>query len=550
MGRRQKKQGGGRRSNKKVSKEDERAKEEEEEEEEVWDLIHVIPKSETYVCRTEGCENKAVACWASNLNPEDKWNMCEGCQQNDFGGWPEGVEPEATEEETPAKEEENTKDPGANEENRQRDQAKVVEKTSEANYPKDPNEQVETEVPTRPPSEESKQVEECVAEAQADSQSTGTTPKKEEEGMEREETPFEEPEELESPDENCPTLTPSISSDLAASGPDTGNAPVVSADNSVQDETRKESDENGSTNGSCDTPTVVETTENEDEAEDEDENEAEGGAKDEDENDEEEELWELIKIISHADLQKKSTIKCSTEECTLPACSVWTSNLDKKTKWYSCLDCQERDFDGWPPHEEFPADAKTLEYAHVQLIAAKCSKQKKPTLPDFRPTTNASRQEASPIPSHVTKDKAGTYLVTPPPNSAIKALAKQINVGNGGDVVAAPVAEVTPKPSAGSKAKKCMTPSAGALAMHKRWQEAAEALAGGKKDVRIVVSKPIAKKMIFDFMMEAFQPMNITQIYKVCKDTSETKKCTVCSRSHISRLYSAGLEGNRAISCS
>ena len=29
--------------------------------------------------------------WASNLNPEDNWELHEGCQVVEFGGWPNGV---------------------------------------------------------------------------------------------------------------------------------------------------------------------------------------------------------------------------------------------------------------------------------------------------------------------------------------------------------------------------------------------------------------------------------------------------------------------------
>jgi hypothetical protein len=31
--------------------------------------------------------------WASNLNPEDNWDLWEGCQVIEFGGWPVGVGP-------------------------------------------------------------------------------------------------------------------------------------------------------------------------------------------------------------------------------------------------------------------------------------------------------------------------------------------------------------------------------------------------------------------------------------------------------------------------
>jgi hypothetical protein len=52
-----------------------------------------------------------------------------------------------------------------------------------------------------------------------------------------------------------------------------------------------------------------------------------------------------------------------------------------------------------------------------------------------------------------------------------------------------------------------------AIELHKKWLEAAQAMGGN--DARIVVSKPAAKKLIFDFLYDSFQPMNITQIFKV-----------------------------------
>ena len=31
--------------------------------------------------------------WASKLNLEDNWDLCENCQVSEFGGWPNGVVP-------------------------------------------------------------------------------------------------------------------------------------------------------------------------------------------------------------------------------------------------------------------------------------------------------------------------------------------------------------------------------------------------------------------------------------------------------------------------
>ena len=56
-------------------------------------------------------------------------------------------------------------------------------------------------------------------------------------------------------------------------------------------------------------------------------------------------------------------------------------------------------------------------------------------------------------------------------------------------------------------------PSKSALLLHQKWQETAESMGG--PGARIVVSKPAAKQIIFDFMFDSFAPMNITQIFKV-----------------------------------
>ena len=55
--------------------------------------------------------------------------------------------------------------------------------------------------------------------------------------------------------------------------------------------------------------------------------------------------------------------------------------------------------------------------------------------------------------------------------------------------------------------------SAQTLPMHKKWQDAATDLGGGK----IIINKTEAKKAIFDMLHDAFCPMNITQIHTSLK---------------------------------
>lgn len=66
-----------------------------------------------------------------------------------------------------------------------------------------------------------------------------------------------------------------------------------------------------------------------------------------------------------------------------------------------------------------------------------------------------------------------------------------------------PVAESQP-PQVSAKHKQ----------LHDQWQEQAYKMGGS----RIVVAKPVAKKLIYDFLSDSFAPMNINQIHKVRRD--------------------------------
>jgi hypothetical protein len=95
--------------------------------------------------------------------------------------------------------------------------------------------------------------------------------------------------------------------------------------------------------------------------------------------------------------------------------------------------------------------------------------------------------------------------ITPPPGANRAVAAGQANV-----VVGAVKAGKKEKPGK-EKADKPKQPSKEALAVHRKWQMEAEKLGGGK----IEVSKPKAKKIIFDMLHDKFRPMNITEIYQV-----------------------------------
>ena len=235
-----------------------------------------------------------------------------------------------------------------------------------------------------------------------------------------------------------------------------------------------------------------------------------GSRQDEAEDDDEEE-WEVKKIMSIQDL-KECPIVCSGESCRNVAAMIYVSNLAPTEKWYSCLDCQvsralqnrfcaisvlnlfcqEDDFGGWPDLAELPLSFMSEE--HMTLMRAKCSKRKKVAMPTFPPQTSAN----SPIPHPKT-----SHTVTPVPQSGSSGSNVRPS-SNANDVT-----PMEPKP----KNRVAPKPSKEALAIHKKWQEQAEAMGG--KDARIIVSKPDAKKLIFELLHDAFRPMNITQVHKV-----------------------------------
>ena len=134
-----------------------------------------------------------------------------------------------------------------------------------------------------------------------------------------------------------------------------------------------------------------------------------------------------------------------------------------------------------------------------------------------------------------------TAAITPPPGHD-----KAVAVGQSNIVVGAVTKggkgskkSVTPVPDGSSKDKSKGTNKASkeALAIHKKWQ--AEAVKLGGPDVKIEVSKPKAKKLIFDMLHDSFRPMNITEVYQVGSSfvvTSSTA-CIRLSKTHLDNAH-------------
>jgi hypothetical protein len=418
-----------------------------EEEDEVWDVVRVVPKNKSCECRTEGCSAQAVATWATNLEPEDKWDMCEECQLSDFGGWPDNVEPDDEDEEPEA----GVKDP-------QETGDKIDKKEP-------PSTELTPQGSSNPSIDPSKDVDTSIDSVKEDDSKSDATP-----------SAVDEPSQGVDPSTNASTDESANQDPTSADAPP--NAEATSSevtDDPGNDATERDKSEND----------AMETDETgNDDAMGTEAPSEETPEDSEDRSDiEEEEMWDLKKVLP---LESIPSIKCSSETCCIPACCIWVSNLNPKTNWYSCLDCQNNDFGGWPVPEELPFNSLTPD--HTRVIAAKCSRKKNPAMPDFP-------SEAT---SPSTKEQSCANFVTPPPHSLANASQARA------EVKGTTAAKITPPVGKPSKA---------ALAMHKNWQDAAEAVGG--KDVRIVVGKPAAKKLIFDKLFDAFRPMNITQIYKV-----------------------------------
>ena len=234
---------------------------------------------------------------------------------------------------------------------------------------------------------------------------------------------------------------------------------------------------------------------------------------DDDDDEEEEEAWDLKHVHTIVEI-KSEQLKCMTKNCPLVACGTYVSSLDETNIWYSCMDCQDQDFGGWPTDlKEIPIKFMTEE--HREAISELCTGRYSPQMPNL-PTSDpskvtspeAKKTSAELINNQTTVNSSTVSTaveVTPPPGINCRVINHTPTGGTSTKLAMdgnAKSKKVTPMPS---------KPSNQALAVHKKWQDAAKALGGE----RIVVSKPAAKKLICDILKDSFKPMNITDIFKV-----------------------------------
>ena len=62
---------------------------------------------------------------------------------------------------------------------------------------------------------------------------------------------------------------------------------------------------------------------------------------DDDDEEEEEEVYELVQVLSAAQVRRPRAVRCHTPDCSIKAAVVYaTVNAPEQELWYSCLDCQ------------------------------------------------------------------------------------------------------------------------------------------------------------------------------------------------------------------
>ena len=88
------------------------------------------------------------------------------------------------------------------------------------------------------------------------------------------------------------------------------------------------------------------------------------------------EVWDLKHIFSSHEIINADQ-QCTTRDCTLFACCTYKSSQSKIC--HVCLDCQLKEFGGWPPRDMLPLKIMTLD--HWETISTWCSNEAAPMMP-------------------------------------------------------------------------------------------------------------------------------------------------------------------------
>lgn len=136
---------------------------------------------------------------------------------------------------------------------------------------------------------------------------------------------------------------------------------------------------------------------------------------------------------------------------------------------------------------------------HKDALVKKCSKYKETDMPIF--PESPEKGERTP---------ALTNTVTP---SLVSGSCDEQQADHADRSVATMEIESSKDGETKKLSSTFSKPSKAQLEIHRKWQAAAEAAVG--PGARIVLSKPVAKQLIYDFLYDSFRPMNITEIHKV-----------------------------------
>ena len=98
-----------------------------------------------------------------------------------------------------------------------------------------------------------------------------------------------------------------------------------------------------------------------------------------------EEVWGLKMVLPAPQINAEHPTRCSGDGCNLVACTIWSSNHDPETPWYSCLDCQEEDFGGWPTAESGNLPLKAVSDSLLEAMTNKCTMKEDPNFPNLPP---------------------------------------------------------------------------------------------------------------------------------------------------------------------
>jgi hypothetical protein len=258
------------------------------------------------------------------------------------------------------------------------------------------------------------------------------------------------------------------------------------------------------------------------------------------EEDEDEEQWELSHVFTINELcqVEPPPQTCMSKKCPLLACVSYVSSIDKEYVWHSCIDCQEKDYGGWPENiKEIPMKFITTE--HRKIMIEKCTGQYAPAMPNIPIDENGNFEEtchektsANADSTHQNDDPQLSMVDADYDTSSKNNSARAATSSSDSSVVqmneATTKNSCTPLPSSlntkEKHAKSVVTPSPvplsnktkglskAAIANHEKWRNECLKLGGTGK---ICVKKPEIKKLIFDLCKDRFAPMNITQIYHV-----------------------------------